>query len=88
MRQAQIEVMGSIDDLVMEWSGEQPLTGEVMPLLLELVDRGVIRILDLAFLGKDEDGSVSAIDIAQLVQRDESLARAERTPPALDDAVV
>ena len=68
----QLEEMGPIDYVVLEWSGDQPVTGEVMPLLLDLVDRGLIRILDLAFLAKDHDGSVTALDFAELA--DESLA--------------
>ena len=66
MSEAQLEEMGPIDYLVMEWDGDQPVTGEVMPLLLDLVDRGMIRILDLAFMLKEEDGSVTAIDLAEL----------------------
>jgi hypothetical protein len=45
-----------------------------MPLLLDLVDRGVIRILDLAFLVKGEDGSVAALDVAELAAKDGGLA--------------
>jgi hypothetical protein len=64
----QLEEMGPIDYVVLEWNGEQPDAGEVQPLLLDLVDRGIIRILDIAFLAKDEDGSVSGIDIGDLKQ--------------------
>jgi hypothetical protein len=77
VQEEQPEEMGPIDYMVLEWDGEQPLTGEVMPLLLDLVDRGIIRILDLAFLGKDEDGSVSAIDFADVAQHDGGLAAFE-----------
>jgi hypothetical protein len=52
----------------LEWQGQQPNAGEVQPLLLDLVDRGIIRILDIAFVAKDQDGSVSAIDIGDLKQ--------------------
>ncbi|MGZ8649264.1 MAG: DUF6325 family protein [Solirubrobacteraceae bacterium] len=69
--------MGPIDYLVMEWPADQPVTGEVMPLLLDLADRGVIRILDLAFIGKDEDGTVSAIDFAEVAEKDGGLAEFE-----------
>ena len=61
----QLDEMGPIDYVVLEWPGKQP-TGEAAPLLLDLVDRGVIRILDIAFMAKGEDGSVGAIDIAGL----------------------
>ena len=68
MSEEQLEEMGPIDYVVLEWNGEQPDAGEVQPLLLDLVDRGIIRILDIAFLAKDEDGSVSGIDIGDLKQ--------------------
>jgi len=73
----QLEEMGPIDYIVLEWDGDQPVTGEVMALLLDLVDRGVIRILDIAFLVKAEDGSVAALDFAELAQKSEGLAAFE-----------
>jgi Family of unknown function (DUF6325) len=70
----QLEEMGPIDYVVLEWAGDQPVTGEVMPLLLDLVDRGLIRILDIAFLIKGEDGSVAAVDFADLAAQSADLA--------------
>jgi uncharacterized protein DUF6325 len=64
----QLDEMGPIDYVVLEWQGELPTAGEVQPLLLDLADRGIIRILDIAFLTKDEDGSVSALDVGDLKQ--------------------
>jgi hypothetical protein len=63
-----LEEMGPIDYVVLEWPGELPTAGEVQPLLLDLVDRGIIRILDIAFLTKGEDGSVAALDVGELKQ--------------------
>ena len=77
MADEQLEEMGPIDYIVLEWSGDQPVTGEVMPLLLDLVDRGLIRILDLAFLVKAEDGSVAALDFAEVAAKDAGLAEFE-----------
>jgi hypothetical protein len=57
--------MGPIDYLLVEWPGRQP-TGEAVPHLIDLVDRGLIRILDLVFLSKAEDGSVARLEIADL----------------------
>ena len=74
MSTEQLEEMGPIDYVVLEWKGDQPVTGEVMTLLLNLVDRGTIRILDLAFLVKAADGSVAAIDLADVEQNGGSLA--------------
>jgi Family of unknown function (DUF6325) len=61
----QLEEMGPVDYIVVEWPGKQP-TGEAAPLLLDLVDRGLIRILDLAFIAKGQDGSVAGIEISDL----------------------
>ena len=66
MSDVPLEEMGPVDYLVMEWKADQPVTGEALGLILDLVDRGIIRLLDLAFLAKDEDGTVSAIDLAEL----------------------
>ena len=60
-----LEEMGPIDYVVLEWPGEQP-SGEAVPLILDLVDRGIIRVLDIAFLGKDANGNVFAIEIPDL----------------------
>ena len=73
----QLIEMGPIDYIVLEWSGDTPVTGEVMPLLLDLVDRGLIRILDIAFLVQGADGSVAAIDFAELAAQDAGLAEFE-----------
>ncbi len=55
--------MGPIDYIVVEFPGSK-MTGEGFPLLVDLVDRGIIRIIDLAFVTKDLDGTVRAIAIA------------------------
>ena len=68
MSHEQLEELGPIDYVVLEWPGRQPEAGEVQPLLLDLVDRGIIRILDIAFVAKDEDGSVSGIELGELKQ--------------------
>jgi hypothetical protein len=60
-----LEQMGPIDYLVVEFPGSR-MTGEGLPLLVDLVDRGIIRILDLVFVKKELDGSVRGIEIADL----------------------
>jgi Family of unknown function (DUF6325) len=57
--------MGPIDYILVEWPGRQP-NGEVAPHLVDLVERGLIRILDLAFIAKDENGEVAGLEIADL----------------------
>jgi hypothetical protein len=61
----QLDEMGPIDYVVLEWPGKQP-DGSVAPLILDLVDRGIIRILDVAFLAKDQDGSTATISLDEL----------------------
>jgi hypothetical protein len=62
---ARLEEMGPIDYVVLEWPREQP-TGQAAPMIVDLVERGIIRVLDIAFLGKDENGVPYAIEIADL----------------------
>ena len=62
---AELEEMGPIDYIVLEWPGTQP-QGEAAPLILDLVDRGIIRILDIALMAKDADGTVGALDLGGL----------------------
>jgi hypothetical protein len=60
-----LEEMGPIDYIVLEWPDKQP-DGSVVPLILDAVDRGLIRILDVAVMAKGDDGSVAAIDFGDL----------------------
>jgi hypothetical protein len=58
--------LGPIDYIVVEWpAGKQP-TGEAMPHLVDLVERGVIRVLDFAFVQKQDDGRIVALDLNAL----------------------
>ncbi|MBC7268202.1 MAG: DUF1269 domain-containing protein [Streptomyces sp.] len=61
----ELETVGPIDYLVVEFPGNR-MTGEGLPLLVDLVERGLIRILDLVFVRKDEDGTVTGMEIADL----------------------
>ena len=65
MTEPSLDELGPVDYLVVEFPGNR-MTGEGFPLLLDLVDRHIIRILDLVFLRKDLDGSVSGLAIADL----------------------
>jgi hypothetical protein len=57
--------MGPISYLIVEFP-ENKLTGEGFPILVDLVDRGVIRIIDLLFVACDMDGSIHALDLRDL----------------------
>jgi len=60
-----LDETGPVDYLVVEFPGSR-MTGEGLPLLVDLVDRGLIRILDFVFVKKEEDGAVTAVQIADL----------------------
>jgi hypothetical protein len=57
--------MGPIDYIVLEWPGRQP-KGDAVPLIIDLVERGIIRVLDIALMVKGDDGSVAAVDLGDL----------------------
>ncbi|MER5965712.1 DUF6325 family protein [Streptomyces sp. NPDC002057] len=59
------EDMGPVDYLVVEFPGNR-MTGEGFTLLLDLVDRGIVRILDLLFIRKDLDGGVVVVELKDL----------------------
>ena len=59
----ELDQVGPIDYLIVEWpAGKQP-SGEGLPLLVDLVDRGIIRVLDIAFVRKEDDGSIVGLDL-------------------------
>jgi hypothetical protein len=57
--------MGPVDFLVVEFPGAH-MTGEGLPLLVDLVDRGIIRVLDLVFVKKRDDGTVLSLDLGEI----------------------
>ena len=60
-----LEQSGPIDYIVVEFPGNR-MRGEAFPLLIDLVERGIIRILDLVFVRKDADGSVTGLTLRDL----------------------
>jgi hypothetical protein len=65
MMDTDIEV-GPIDYIVVEWPADSPPNGAAFPMLVDLVDQGVIRVLDFAFVQKQDDGSIAGVDIADI----------------------
>lgn len=54
--------IGPVDYAVIAFPGNE-FNGEVIPALQDLVDREVVRIIDAAFVGKDESGEVFTLDV-------------------------
>jgi uncharacterized membrane protein len=63
--EARMEEIGPVDFLVVGFPGNQ-FKGEIAPAIGELVDAGTIRIIDVAFVGKDADGNAVAMELTEL----------------------
>jgi Family of unknown function (DUF6325) len=59
------EPLGPISYLIVEFPGNK-MNGKGLPALIDLVDRGLIRILDLQFVTRDTDGTISGIELSDL----------------------
>jgi len=57
--------IGPVDYLIVAFPGNR-FRGEIAPALRDLVDGGTIRIMDVAFVGKDADGEVAAFELTEL----------------------
>jgi hypothetical protein len=49
--------LGPVDIVVIGYPPEAPKTGEAVPIFIDLVDRGIIRVLDVAGIQKNADGT-------------------------------
>jgi len=63
------EELGPIDIVVIAYPADAPMTGEAVPLVLDLVERGIIRVLDVLFVMKDQDGTFSGFEAQDLDAR-------------------
>ena len=59
------EQLGPISYLIVEFPGNK-MTGEGLAALIDLVDRGIIRILDLEFVVRADDGSIAGLSLSDL----------------------
>ena len=72
MAAEELDEMGPIDFVVIEWPGRQP-KGEAAPHLVDLVDRGIIRVLDIAFVTKGDDGTVAGVEFSEIADQVDDL---------------
>jgi hypothetical protein len=63
------EELGPIDIVVIGYGADAPMTGEAAPLLVDLVERGIIRVLDVMFVIKNQDGTFSGFEAVDLDEK-------------------
>ena len=59
------DALGPVSYLIVEFPGNK-MTGEGLPILVDLVDQGLIRILDLLFVTRDDEGTLRAAELRDL----------------------
>jgi Family of unknown function (DUF6325) len=64
--EAHDDELGPVDIVVIAYPANAPMTGEAVPIFLDLVDRGIIRVLDVLFVRQNEDGTVSGFEASDL----------------------
>jgi len=57
--------LGPVEYLVISFPGNQ-FNGDIAPAIADLVNRGVVRILDMAFVKKDAEGNIATFEISDL----------------------
>jgi hypothetical protein len=63
------DVMGPISYVIAQFPGNK-MTGEAFPILVDLAERGIIRILDLVFITRADDGSTAVLELNDLDRDD------------------
>ena len=61
----EVDELGPVDWIVVEFPGSK-FNGEIAPAVADLVEKGIIRVLDLLILKKDADGTLEALEISDL----------------------
>ena len=64
-----LDSLGPVDYVIVEFpAGASNFTGEMTEELVRLVDAGIIRVIDVLILTKDEDGTVDAIELSDIAE--------------------
>jgi Family of unknown function (DUF6325) len=64
--EAHDEELGPVDIVVIAYPADAPMTGEAVPIMLDLVERGIIRVLDVLFVMENEDGTFSGFEATDI----------------------
>jgi hypothetical protein len=60
-----VDELGPVDWIVVEFPGSR-FNGQIVPALVDLVQRDLVRVLDLLVLKKDDDGTLEAFELSNL----------------------
>ena len=74
--------LGPVDWIVVEFPGSR-FKGEIAPELQALVERGIVRVLDLLIMKKDEDGTLEAFELSDLDDSELGALRSYETELAM-----
>src|SRR4029077_8289820 len=77
-----IDELGPVDWIVVEFPGSK-FNGEIAPALKSLVDRDIVRVLDLLILRKDADGSLEAFEVSDIDESELGELRSYETELAM-----
>jgi len=74
--------LGPVDWIVVEFPGSK-FNGQIAPVLQDLVDRGLIKVLDLIMLKKDEAGELDILELSDLQEGELGQLRTEEAELAM-----
>ena len=77
-----VDELGPVDWIVVEFPGSQ-FKGEIVPALADLVDRDIVRVLDLLIMKKDADGALEAFELSDLGDAEIGALRSYETELAM-----
>lgn len=72
--------IGPVDVYVIGFPGNQ-FTGRIAPAIIDLVEKGIIRVLDVLLVIKDAEGNVSAVEMADLTSDEPSFMSIDIVQP-------
>jgi hypothetical protein len=64
--EAHTDELGPIDIVVIAYPADAPMTGEAVPIVMDLIERGIIRVLDVLFVMQNADGTFSGFEAKDL----------------------
>jgi hypothetical protein len=73
-----LDELGPVDWIVVEFPGNK-FKGEIAPILDDLVERGLVRVLDLLLIRKDADGELEFFELSDLDESEIGTLRAYET---------